>query len=1282
MSNKTRKIKQGDPVGFTGYTINDRSQMVVESIVVNGGELKYAADGTLEIKDLKTGKVNSLIQIDRDTEASKEKVFGDTIHEDSTNPFHNFDNHTILAPHYNDGRMQHHVAIDIYTDSNRQTLAYRAKSPTGMENVRVLIYSLINTDPTGTEIENEYKSIGNNWWITPSHIWHSDRTKNDVINERIKKQDSEYISPYDLIPDANGYIELDVDVSFEEGKYYRVLICADNQFELLGSTNEIVDFTKPITDPQNLPKQDFPYVERTYRDITYVDISENTLVTNDGLGIDLLGESVCFSLDTRNITVLMSNGHWFNVNTARAEANDDGTIHIYSIDPNGSIQYFYNLEIGNVCTDNGVIAGGLSDIANVLNTMFTGGAFEFVVISDPHSTIVADVGGVNTTGGLVGNAIDPSGTDIGAGIQSHYNKAGYLSTETIDQAGEYFTFNMRNEGIFGACLVLDDIADAQGNLTYADPTRFCDGITNSGNSGIQWGMFFHPSPNGPWTYYGASTGTVLGSGWNGSDAFRYSNDGANWLAGNAEEFRIGIDSNSFISMEYYDNDTSTWIVVARTSYPVGQGVKFHLGIKFCDAIVRLTDIPKIHLLEPAVPTMYFRYAESPDGVYPHPVFATSEEANYFDLQNGGSGTSHNHIFPDDPTQTSWFMPDNGADSSNVAPSNSETFMGNPINWTEITTVTDADLAPTAFSDTTYIVSELSSVNIPLVPAGATGYSTTIIDTNNIGLNLDSTSHNLIGISPEVTSDNVTNPSDDYLVTVIRTRTSAPYVSSQGVLTIQVNNLTPPATAISGFTHEATSTPMVDSDTLGDGSVVVLDDTLAVGKRFIIEKSYVEDNILPSLQASGDKYIIGVANGSADFSTLEDTDFDFAIQWEYNATNSHRVRFLRDGGTINEVVVGSVTDAVYSYAFDIKTTDACILSDTLSNLNTEPAYSDGGIFQRYSEVAAYDGTAPLSLYMASVGTNADISTNGISTIDTPIVASGGAVFDASITPHYKGVSIATGQYLKQKVNTNDANPMRRFNSGTEDVVTAGETATNGQPWAVGVIFRAAYNGGIFDQSSSCSLGISQGKLVFNYGTTSNRLYFTATNTLVSGVWYGLYMDYNGGTTGAGSGSVNDYYSRFRLKLVNFTTGAVSDVAVTWGNSNYGYANALGGSFRMGIATYAYLDGGIISSAVVTTLNNGVALPDDTEINMMTFFPKQWKATYKDGNSFRYPSAATTNQTNFGSGGSSADATKIWLMFDNSLDSYDTIRNVVGQNQDNSKLKMYGMTAANEVDVTVT
>ena len=134
----------------------------------------------------------------------------------------------------------------------------------------------------------------------------------------------------------------------------------------------------------------------------------------------------------------------FGVNTIKAVPDADGTIHIKS--QTGDITHFFHLEVGNACINGQTVAGGLNDIVNALNELFTVGAFTSVVISDPFSTMVADVDGVDIVNPTyVGNSINPVGDAVFAStVNGSLN--GYKSAETINQAGEYFTFDIRVEG--------------------------------------------------------------------------------------------------------------------------------------------------------------------------------------------------------------------------------------------------------------------------------------------------------------------------------------------------------------------------------------------------------------------------------------------------------------------------------------------------------------------------------------------------------------------------------------------------------------------------------------------------------------------------------------------------------------------------------------------------------------------------------------------------------------------------------------------------------------------
>ena len=516
----------------------------------------------------------------------------------------------------------------------------------------------------------------------------------------------------------------------------------------------------------------------------YITTNANVIGLGGG-GTELTDVQVCFKLDDTSTSVMLDNGYSYGVNTIKA-VSEGGTISIKS--ELGDITHFTELDHTNVCDGEGnAISGGLNDVINYLNELFTVGAFESVVISDPYSTMVADIDGLTDSGALVGSAsIDPIGNDIGGNTTTHNNNAGYLSSETINQAGEYFTFDIRGEGQIGFGLVhtqssFDD-GYYSGNSTYANPTSFCNGV-NSSHYGYQFGHFFHPTPNGSWTNYGANTSYSMRSGWS-----NFPNQ-QNWLDGNPIKMRVGLDENGYISIDSYDPNTSTFVPHARTSYVQPEGAEFKLGIKFSNPHARLYSTPKVHLLEEEAPTMYFRYIESPDGVFNYPLFATEEEANYYDEQNGGTGTSHTHTYADDPTNTTWYMPDtNGVMNGTSAPS-FDLSLGQSATYTEITSLTNSDLAPPLFSANNITQEEGTNVNIQINPAGSNWSTSVSIHPTTSGLVWDGYSM-VQGTLADVGSDTT------YTITVTRGNS---YGSTTGSMTVTATDVAPVQTNLTPWT---------------------------------------------------------------------------------------------------------------------------------------------------------------------------------------------------------------------------------------------------------------------------------------------------------------------------------------------------------------------------------------------------------------------------------------------------------------------------------------------------
>lgn len=526
--------------------------------------------------------------------------------------------------------------------------------------------------------------------------------------------------------------------------------------------------------------------------VDYVNANANVIGVSS-VGTNLNGVTVNFRLDDTSTSIIMDNGSSFGVNTIKAVADADGTIHIHAIGagtPDGADEadehkHFEGLEVGNVSVNGSPVSGGIQDIVNTLNELFTVGAFEAVVISDPFSTMVADVDGVDAGYTLVGStAIDPVGDDIFTNSSSG-NYAGLKSTEFIDQAGEYFTFDIRGEGQIGFGLVHTDASYAagkySGSATYANPATFA--TSNSAHYGYQFSHWFHPTPNGSWTNYGASTGFIYGSGWHNWE----SKD--EWLAGEPVKMRVGIDENGYIAISSLQDDNTTWILHARTSYPVPDGSSFHLGIKTANASARVTSAPKVHLLEPAAPVMNFRYIESPDGNFEYPLFATEEEANYYDGVAGGNSTSHTHTYADDPTGTTWYMPDNGGTMTATSAPSFDLSLGQAATYTEITSLTNSDLAPPVFSATAIVQEEGTNVNIQVTPAGATWSSSVSISPSGSGLVYDG--YSLVqGTLTDVGADTV------YTITVTRGNS---YGSRTGSMTVTATDVAPVTTYLTPWT---------------------------------------------------------------------------------------------------------------------------------------------------------------------------------------------------------------------------------------------------------------------------------------------------------------------------------------------------------------------------------------------------------------------------------------------------------------------------------------------------
>ena len=233
---------------------------------------------------------------------------------------------------------------------------------------------------------------------------------------------------------------------------------------------------------------------------------------------------------------------------------------------------------------NGVAqTGTLSDVVNALNAFFT--ETEGTVPTIITTPIVNDEGTTVTT--TTGNdTIDPTGEDEFAGNSTGYNNGYVFANQAIDQSGEYYTFKIRKEGIIGMGF------HKSGSTGIYSLENLGTG-TGNGHYGLYWSTWFHPTSDGPWTYYGEASGqTSLRSGWY---SFAESSTGADWLADEIVLMKAGIDNDGYLYLSYYDTTSEKYIVITKNSRASQEGDLFHLVIKFGDQNVRLHDTPKVHL---------------------------------------------------------------------------------------------------------------------------------------------------------------------------------------------------------------------------------------------------------------------------------------------------------------------------------------------------------------------------------------------------------------------------------------------------------------------------------------------------------------------------------------------------------------------------------------------------------------------------------------------------------------------------------------------------------------
>lgn len=988
-----------------------------------------------------------------------------------------------------------------------------------------------------------------------------------------------------------------------------------------------------------------------------------------------ISQSIEFSLDATRTTILTSIGASYAVNSIKAYEQDNGLIGIALFSATDVIEddLYTDIYPANVTISGTAAATNVADCVNEMNALFfqTGAP----TILTQGSTIVLDNGTQVTYD--IGSDVTASGGKFTTAVTTQTDQHWVATNETIDAEGEFFTVILSDNTASSNTGSLDTwgLIDTASTLwTDRDTT----GLPFNG----AYAAHVYGGYNGPWTSVYPNVALQPLTVWSTSAEY------TNYFAGTGVLFRCGINADGYGIWGFWSAADSEWKDMYRTPQPLTVGPEYAMYFtpRYGDANVVMHDTQastQVFEQDPTSPPSTYYYIENADGTYDYPLFATSTEAEQYDTSQGGAGASVVEVYSNDAvTGRQWRAPVTGFQDDTVTPPS-----GLVATWNEIPT-TPAVTVPDAYPANTVTVNELASVNINIHPVGAT-YTTTV---TNLPSGLTQSGDFIIGTAPEVTSDYVTNPSDDYTVTITRSNSAG---SSQGTLTIRVTNLTAPATALTGATWVSGTTPLVDSDTLDEGSAVTLDNTLADGQRFVVPQTWTETYVLPQLQAVGDEVFFGVQASGANLADGSDyADFDMAIVWEYTSATAHTVNFIANGSRVDGVTVNSMTDAVYDFGFELNGTTGYILYCNVGSINTEPSPADGGQFT-FAE-SATSMTGPLTFTIATNLTTLDLDLTSFSEITTPTAPT-------SSTNWTKAVAFTGGsEHTRQANNSGLYAPLAMAgNNTTIAAPTAGQTTATGHPWATAVVFRVQGNAsnqhiwnygegaGSTDDNIYLRLDSSR-NLYFGWGRAGalNELHFGSG--LSTSAWYGVYIAHNGTRLSGANATSANLADAFEIRYVNLNTGSAgsslstpanwaSASSTTGGRMDYQFSGA---EMTVGGRGSNRNLHGEVAAMVVTTLRNGVAMPDVTEIGLMVTDPVKWLDDYKVGNAYRR-SPATGDTANFAYNSyDSAYATGVYLFGDTPSDAYPVIYNYVHPiSSQNTRWVMQNMVSSDIINVSI-
>ena len=520
-------------------------------------------------------------------------------------------------------------------------------------------------------------------------------------------------------------------------------------------------FNLPYTDFQDKDGNDFVSPSDCAQYIT----DNANVLSNTGTFVFSQTDVLDAQRDATDTTVLFSNGDIFAVNSLHASSQADGTIKISTVRGNKDI--YTHLRYYNVSVLDGVVSGFNTIDAAVdrLNEVLggttvgsnTGNTQTTVTTTDSTATFTVYGDRITQTG---------SGSTLGytstAQAGNFDTSNGLYSDQTISENGEYFEFEQDGGDWTNSRGVYIGLFD---ETTY-DVADLDVDVAGNEVKGLLY-LRLYPTP---FTFADATNGAgkINEAGFSNSPQTK-------------TKFRLGRDNDGRVYIAH-ETSANVFEVICRSENVVSAGteLRFFAIMPLANELNGIRNMTVNEAVLGAALTWY--YIESPDTEFYYPLFSSEADAIAVDELYGtaasGAGAAHTHTFADEqPSVQTWYMPQTYMfHAQSAAPSSP---VG--IAWNEIQTGADANYIPSQYSQS-ITVAEGDNINLQIKPAGdANTYNVSNIPT---GLAYNSVSGYLQGTAPEVTGDNVANPSDEYVISV--TKANA-YGSSVGSLTLTVTN---------------------------------------------------------------------------------------------------------------------------------------------------------------------------------------------------------------------------------------------------------------------------------------------------------------------------------------------------------------------------------------------------------------------------------------------------------------------------------------------------------------